>query len=94
MITKSWKHYLIFTAQSIVAIYLASFCLGIFFIHRGDHWIVPAVILGVLYAFVLFVSIKRLICELPMPVLMIAAPTVPLIILLLLVTMVPILQLF
>jgi hypothetical protein len=92
MATKLWKHYLVITTQSIVAIYLASFCLGIFFVHRGDHWAIPAVILGVLYAFVLVVSVQRIVKELPMAALMIAAPTVPLIILLLLVTMLPILQ--
>ena len=92
MSTKPWKHYLVISMQSIIAIYLASFCLGVFFVHRGEHWMMPAVILGALYAFVLFVSIKRLVCELPMAVLMIAAPTIPLIVLLLIVSMLPILQ--
>ena len=91
---KPWQQQMILCLQSVLAIYLATFCVSLFFMHHNEHWVMPAVLLGLAYAVVIVVSIKRLIQGLPMPVLMIAAPTVPLIILLLIITLFPIMRLF
>lgn len=90
--SQHWTHYLIITLQTIAAIYLATFCVAVFYIHHGEHWLIPSMLLGLLYAFTIIISIKRLINQLPMPLLMIAAPTLPLIILLLVLMLIPVLQ--
>lgn len=88
----SWRYYCKIVIESMLAIYIASFCVGVFVIHRGASWLIPGIILGMLYAFVFVVSVKRIISELPMAGIMIAAPTVPLVILIMFLSLLPVLQ--
>lgn len=87
-----WKLYFLTVFKSMLAIYIATFCLALFYLHRGEHWIVSGIMLGILYLFVFIFSIKKIIQTLPIAGLMIAAPTLPLILLLLVLSLLPILQ--
>src|SRR5579864_5884762 len=89
-----WKSWCKIVTESLLAIYAATFCIGLFFLHHGVHWVPFAVVLGGLYLFVFVVAVRRILVRLPMAAIMIAAPMVPLILLLLVLSLLPILQYF
>jgi hypothetical protein len=88
--TKPWKQYLISVAKTMLILYAATFGLALFIAHRGEHWVIPAVIIGMLYLGVFIYCIKRIIQTLPMAGLMIAAPTLPLVLLLMVLSLLPV----
>lgn len=90
---KDWQRYTIVIIESMIAFYIATFCLIIYFYNYGSKDIFLSVVIGLLYLFVLFVSVQRLIVKLPLAVLMILVPIAPLYALIVVVTMIPILQL-
>jgi hypothetical protein len=87
-----WKLYLTTTAESIIAFYLATFSLAMFYIHRGDNWVPFAVILGALYLFIIFVCAKRVIEKLPISAVMLIIPIAPLIVIIMVISLIPVLQ--
>ena len=87
-----WKLYLTVTAESLLTFYLATFCMVMFFTHRGTDWIPLAILLGILYAFVIFVCAKRIIQLLPLPALMLIVPIAPLLALIIVLSLIPVLQ--
>jgi hypothetical protein len=89
-----WKIYLTITAESLLTFYIATFCMVMFFKHPGTNWVIPAIILGLLYAFVIFVCIKRVIQFLPLPAIMLIIPLAPLIAIIVLLSLIPVLQNF
>jgi hypothetical protein len=89
-----WKKYIILTAESFIAFYLASFCLAMFFVHRGPSYILPATLLIFLYLFTIFVCLKRILQNVPVPGLMLAIPIIPLIALFVVISLIPIIQAF
>lgn len=91
-VEKPWKTYTIIVVETLLAFYLATFSLIMYFFHRQLDTVVTNIILVLLYCFVLFVCSKRLIDRLPIAVLMILVPIVPLFALIVVVTMIPILQ--
>lgn len=88
-IDKPWKHYLLTTAKTMLVLYVATFVLAIFIAHRGEHWLIPAVLIGIAYAVVFILCVKHIIQSLPMEGLMIAAPTLPLVLLLMVLSLLP-----
>jgi hypothetical protein len=93
MVELSWQRQMKVVVESLVVIYIATFFLGLFYTHRGTDWLVSGVLVGALYLFVFISCIARIIKKLSMPALMIAAPTIPLIILIFVLSLIPILQL-
>ncbi len=89
----SWKHYLAITGKFLALFYLSTFSVALFILHRGKHWIIPAIIIGALYLFITIAMLYRLIKKLPMAAIMLAAPTIPLIMLIIIASMIPLLQL-
>lgn len=89
-----WKHYLTITAESLLTFYIATFCVAMFFMHHGANWIIPGIMLGLLYAFVIFVCAKRVIQSLPLAALMLIIPLAPLIAIIIVVSLIPVLQNF
>lgn len=89
-----WKIYLKITVESLLTFYLATFCVAMFFTHRETDWILNAIILGLLYAFVIFACIKRLVQTLPLPALMLIVPLAPLIVIIMVISLIPVLQHF
>lgn len=87
-----WKHYLTITTESLLAFYISTFCIAMYFTHGGAAWIIPSGILILLYLFVLFVCIKRAIQQLPLPALMLIIPLAPLIALTIVISLIPLLQ--
>lgn len=92
VITVPWKRYVTLTAESLLAFYLASFCLIMFFTHRGPDWVITGIFLVVLYLFVIFVCTQRVLTKLSMPALMLVIPIAPLIALCLVVSLIPIIE--
>ena len=88
-----WKIYLFIAAKFLAIFYIATFCLIAFFIHRGDVWVIKGIILATIYAFILIYSFAKLIKQLPMPAILLAAPTIPLVMLILVVSMIPLFNL-
>ena len=88
--TKPWKQYLVIVAKTMLVLYAATFCLALFIAHHGANWIVPGVVIGILYVGVFILCVKRIIQSLPMPALMIAAPTLPLVLLLMVLSLLPV----
>lgn len=89
-----WKLYIKTTVESLVAFFIATFCLAMFFVHHGQNWAIPAIILGVLYIFVIFALIKRIVEKFSLAALMLIVPIAPLIALIMVVSLIPILQKF
>lgn len=89
-----WKTYLTITFDSLLTFYIATFCMAMFFTHHGVNWVIPAIILCLLYAFVIFACAKRIIQTLPLPALMLIIPMAPLIAIIIVISLIPILQKF
>jgi hypothetical protein len=87
-----WKVYLTTTAESLLAFYLATFSLAMFYINRGSDWVPAAILLGVLYLFIIFVCAKRVIEKLPISAVMLIIPIAPLIVIIMVISLIPILQ--
>lgn len=89
-----WKRYLIITTESLLAFYIATFCLAMYFTHRGTGWIFQGILLAILYAFVIFACATRVIQKLPVAALMLIIPIAPLIALIIIISLIPIMQNF
>lgn len=87
-----WKLYLTITAESLLAFYIASFSLGMFFIHRGEKWMALGVIMGMLYLVVICICAKRILSTLPIAAIMLIIPIAPLIALIIIVTLIPVIE--
>lgn len=87
-----WKLYIITTVESLLTFFLATFCVAMFFTHRGPNWVLPAIFLGALYLFVIFALVKRVIDKFSWAAIMLIIPIAPLIALIMVVCMIPILQ--
>jgi len=88
----SWKHYLLVAGKFLAIFYFATLGMVLFFIYKPESWIIPGMFLGLLYLFILIYSFKQMLKKLPMAAIMLAAPTVPLFILLLILSFIPIVQ--
>ncbi len=88
----TWKGYLFTGLRFLIIFYAATFCLGVLFLCRGEHWQVPGLIFGVLYLCLLFYAARRMIKKLSMAAIMVASPTIPLCMLILVVSLLPTLQ--
>ena len=92
MKTPPWKYYTKATIESLVAFYLATFSLAVFFTHQGVDFILLAVLQVVLYLFIVGVIVRRVIQKFPVQALMLMVPMVPLIVLIIVITMIPVLE--
>lgn len=92
LVTVPWKNYLKITAESVIAFYIATFCVGMYFTHRGTDWYFFGAVLAILYLFVIVVCAKRILEKLSMPALMIVIPICPLIALIVAVTLIPVIE--
>lgn len=88
----NWHIFSRIIAEAMLIFYIATFCLVMYLYHRpaNDIWCAGA--MGVMYVFILFAVIKRLIAKLPLAVLILMVPIAPLFALIVVVTMIPILQ--
>lgn len=57
--TVSWKPFVKITLESLISFYIATFCVAMFYIHRGENWLLAGIILALLYLFVIVVCAKR-----------------------------------
>lgn len=89
-----WKLYITTTVESLLAFYIATFCVGMFFMHRGVNWVMPALLLAFLYLFVIFVCAKRVMQKLPIAAIMLIIPIAPLIALIIVVSLIPVIEKF
>ncbi len=90
----TWKKHLFSAIKFLVTFYIVTLCMAIFFIHRGNDWVMQGILMGVLYLFVIVVSIKQMIKNLPMAAIILAALIVTLGMLIIVVTMIPLLRFF
>lgn len=90
----TWKRYAITMAEVWIAFCIATFTMGVYFSHlENTPWtIFFAAIMGVMYLFVIFACIKRLVERLSIATLMLLVPIAPLAVLLLVVSLLPIIQ--
>ena len=87
-----WKIYLTTTLETLLAFYVATFSLAMFFIHRGNSWLSQGLLLILLYLFVIFACGKRVIEKLPISAVMLIIPIAPLLALIIVISLIPILQ--
>ncbi|MBX3709419.1 MAG: hypothetical protein KIT56_03605 [Gammaproteobacteria bacterium] len=87
-----WKLYLSITIESLLTFYIATFCIAMYFIHRGTQWVTLSVVMGILYLFVIFTCAKRIFQALPVSALMLIIPLAPLIAIGMVISLIPILQ--
>lgn len=91
--TVPWKLFVVTSIESLLAFYLATFCMAMYFIHRGTNWVIPGVFLGLFYLFVIFVCAKRVIEKLSLATVMLIIPIAPLLAIIIVISLIPILQL-
>lgn len=89
-----WKLFLITTFESMLAFYIATFCMAMFFFHRSVNWLFPGIVMIALYLFVIFVCGKRVISKLSMATVMLIIPIAPLLALFMVLSLIPVLQYF
>ena len=87
-----WKIYIVTTIETLLAFYIATFSLAVFFIHRGNNWHMQAFFLALLYLFVIFCCGKRIIEKLPISAVMLIIPIAPILALIIVISLIPILQ--
>lgn len=87
-----WKAYLILTAESVLTFWIATFCIGMYFLHHEPNWIPTAIFLAILYLFVIIVCAKRIMEKVTIAALMLIIPIAPLLALIIVVTLIPILE--
>jgi hypothetical protein len=88
----NWKLYLTVTAESLIAFYLATFSLAMYFVHRPVNWLVTGIFLIVLYLFVIIVCAKHVFEKLPLSAVMLIIPIAPLFALIIVISLIPIIQ--
>ena len=89
-----WKLFLSTTLESLLAFYIATFCMAMYFTHRSGGWMAVGILLVVLYLFVIFVCAKRVMEKLSLAIIMLIIPIAPLIALIIVVSLIPLLQWF
>lgn len=89
-----WKIFIVSTAESLLAFYLASFSLGMYFLHRPVNWFWTGLLLGLLYLLVIIICAKRVVEKLSIATVMLIIPLAPLIALIIIVTLIPVLEQF
>lgn len=87
-----WKIYLTVAAETLVAFFLAAFSLCMFIMHPPIHWVLPAVMMVLLFIFVIIVCIIRVFQRLPISAVMLIIPIAPLIALIMVVSLIPVIQ--
>lgn len=87
-----WKSYLITASETILSFYVATFCLALFFVHRGQSGWVSIALMGLLYVFVIILCAKLLINRLSIAALMLIIPVAPLLALIIVISLIPVLQ--
>lgn len=90
----NWKEYLTISLKFLIIFYLITFCLMIFIKHSGDEWLITDIFVASLYIFIFANFLKKLLYKFSMPVILLAAPTIPLIMLMLVISMIPVIQVF
>lgn len=88
-----WRIYLNTTLETLLAFYLATFSLAMFFTHRGTSWVWMGMMV-LLYILVIILCAKRIANKLPLQALMIIIPIAPFIALSIILTLIPILEYF
>lgn len=94
LITVPWKAYLKITAESLLAFYISTFCLIMYFVHNGFSSIVLSILMVICYLFVIGVCAKRILEKLALPAIMLVVPTAPLVALILVVSLIPVIEYF
>jgi hypothetical protein len=89
-----WKLYMVTTAETLLTFYIATFCIAMYFTHRGAQSLVPGILIVMLYVFVIFACAKRVQEKLPMAGIMLIIPIAPLLALIIVISLIPVLQLF
>ncbi len=89
-----WKQYAVTVTEVWVAFSLATFSLLMYMsnLNSDTSTIIFAVVLGLLYAFVVIACIHRLVTRLSVGALMLMVPIAPLAVLLLVVALLPVIQ--
>jgi len=91
MKTTNQKLYLITASECLAAFFIATFCIAMFFSHLTQGWLIPGIVLIILYLFVLFSCIRLMCKHFSIAALMLLTPIVPLIALLFVLILLPIL---
>jgi len=88
-----WKIYFTSISEAIICFVLTTFCMGIYLTHHDNHWGLT-IAMAILYLICFGITIARTIQKLSLAALMLAIPIVPLFILIIVISMLPILDQF
>lgn|GEM_PF-4713634 len=88
----NWKKYLLASGQFLLIFYVATFVLAYYLLHYAHGKLFWTVFLVISYVLVVVLSGVRLVRKLSMSALMIAAPTIPLCMMILVVSLLPVFQ--
>jgi len=89
----TWKKYFPVVMQFLLFFYLGTFSIAWWFYHKGMPPWTQIIPIGIIYIIINVTLVIRMIRKLPLVAIMLAAPMVPLCMLLLVLSMLPILQL-
>lgn len=91
-LTLYWKKYLRIGLETMLAFYIATFCIGYVLITPNEHWVIFATTMAILYLITIIICIRRLIIHFPLAAMMLIIPIAPLFVLITVVTVMPLLQ--
>jgi hypothetical protein len=91
----AWNSYLVAGIKFLALFYILTLAVEVyvFSIHRGQYWELWDIGMVVLYLFTVILSLTRLIKKLPFAAIMLASPTIPLFMLVLVVSSIPVVHL-
>ncbi|GEM_PF-3217932 len=90
--THTWKTYLWIAIKFLFIFYIATLCIAVFFVSHGIESILLSVIMGASYLFIVIVSLRKMVKQLPMAAIFLAAPIIPLFMLFIVLSLIPILH--
>lgn len=90
----SWKTFLLTTSESLLTFYLATFCFGMLIMHRSTDWMIDIIAMSILYVFIIVACSWRVFKKLSIATVMLIIPIAPFLALAIVISMIPVLQLF
>lgn len=87
-----WKSYVGTALECFIAFYVATFCLAMYFTHKGSAWVLLSIVMVLLYLVVIAGCIRILIKRLSIAALMIIIPIAPLLALTTVISLIPVLE--
>lgn len=88
----TWKKYLVIAVKFLAIFAILTFSMGVLLIFSGKNWMVPGIIFGIFSIIAIICSMIKMIRSLPIEAILLAAPTLPLLMMIIVLSLFPIFE--